>query len=154
MADPDRSNPIEILPYLYIGNLRASRNIEKLTQAGITHILTVADSEPEFPKRFQYRVVAIDDSGEDDLSRHFYRCFDFIDAAEKAKGVVLVHCLVGISTSPAIAVGYLMHKENMSFDEALAFVKAKDSMIALNSGFISQLQTLADKIDGSASEDD
>ena len=49
--DDKRGEPIKITDGLYIGNLRAARNIDALTKKKITHILTVADGiEPEWPK--------------------------------------------------------------------------------------------------------
>jgi len=141
-----RSVPIEIIPKLYIGNLRASKNRESLEKFGITHILTVAsDLEPEFPKRYHYKIVKLDDSNEDDLSKHFDTCFRFIDKAIK-RGAILVHCHAGFSRSPSIAIGYLMSREHMSFEDAFAHVKSKDSMVEPNDGFIQQLKDLGQNL--------
>src|SRR4051812_3677810 len=58
----------QVLPGLFVGNLRASKNREFLDQHGITHVLTVASEiEPEFPKRYSYKIINVDDSTEDDL---------------------------------------------------------------------------------------
>lgn len=99
--DPDRSVPLEVLPGLYIGNLRASRNRAFLDERGITHILTVApDLPPEFPKRYTYKIVNVDDDTDDDLARHFDRCCHFIDKARRAGGGgVLVHWCASSSVS-------------------------------------------------------
>jgi len=137
---PDRSLPREILKGLYIGNLRASKNRDFLDQHGITHVLTVAnDIEPEFPKRYKYKIINVDDSTEDDLSQYFKKCCSFIDKARKS-GAVLVHCHAGISRSPSIAIAYLMYNEHMSYEEAMTFIKRRDDLFEPNSAFASQLQ--------------
>jgi len=136
----DRSVPLEVMKGLFIGNLRASKNRDFLDQHGITHVLTVAnDIEPEFPKRYIYKTINVDDSTEDDLSRYFEKCIKFIEKGRKA-GAVLVHCHAGISRSPSIAIAYLMYKDKLSYDEALARIKARDELIEPNTGFATQLR--------------
>lgn len=142
----DRSRPVEIIPKLYIGNLRASKNLASLEELGVTHILTVAsDIEPEFPKRFRYKVVSVDDSNEDDLAKHFERAFRFIDKGRRHGGV-LVHCHAGFSRSPSITIGYLMSRQQLSFEEAYNYIKSKDSLIEPNEGFVEQLKQLEKRL--------
>lgn len=121
----------------------SSRNFDFISDHKITHILTVAnDIDPEYPSNCKYKIVNIDDWHEEDLSQHFHDCFAFIDDGVKAGGSVLVHCLAGISRSPAIVIGYLMYKDGLSLDQAYNVVKDKRPLIGPNSGFLDQLTQL------------
>lgn len=40
-----------------------------------------------------------------------------------------------------MAIAYLIYKENMTFDAALAFLQAKDPLIAPNAAFVAQLRS-------------
>jgi len=137
----DRSQPLEVMPALFIGNLRASQNREFLDAHGVTHVLIVAnDIAPEFPKRYKYKIINVDDSTEDDLAQHFEKCCRFIDKARKS-GAVLVHCHAGISRSPSIAIAYIMYKQQNSFEAALALLKSKDALYQPNEAFVTQLRS-------------
>ena len=54
-------------------------------------------------------------------------------------GKVLVHCLAGISRSPAICMAYLMYTMNFSMDQAHDFIKRKRRIISPNLNFMQQL---------------
>lgn len=57
------------------------------------------------------------------------------------KGVVLVHCNAGVSRSSSIAIGYLMQREGLSFEDAYSQVKVARPSIHPNRGFYQQLQS-------------
>lgn len=57
-----------------------------------------------------------------------------------ATGGVLVHCQAGVSRSASVVIGYLMWKEQISYQEAYAAVKRCRPIIWPNDGFICQLQ--------------
>lgn len=135
--------PSQITSQLFVGNYSSSRNFEFINENKITHILTVAnDIDPEYPSNCKYKIVNVDDWHEEDLSQHFHDCFSFIDDGMQAGGSVLVHCLAGISRSPAIVIGYLMYKDGLTLDEAYNIVKEKRPLIGPNSGFLDQLTQL------------
>jgi protein-tyrosine phosphatase len=46
----------------------------------------------------------------------------------------------GISRSAAVVIAYLIREHGMSYDQALAFVKAKRACIKPNSGFVACLK--------------
>lgn len=57
------------------------------------------------------------------------------------KGVVLVHCKAGISRSPSVVVGYLLHKDpTQTVAEALAKVQLARPIASPNEGFVAQLE--------------
>lgn len=55
-------------------------------------------------------------------------------------GVVLVHCAQGISRSASILIGYLMSREGLSYETALAQLQATRPSVQPNQGFALQLQ--------------
>jgi len=135
-----RSVPREVVRGLFIGNLRASKNRDFLDSHGVTHVLTVAnDIAPEFPKRFKYKIIDVDDSTEDDIGQHFDKCVRFIDKARK-NGAVLVHCHAGISRSPTVVTAYLMWKEHITFTAALEQLRSRDELFQPNDAFKAQLR--------------
>ena len=58
----------------------------------------------------------------------------------KNGGNVLVHCVAGISRSASVVLAYLMWKENMSFEEALEYLKGLRPIVEPNDGFVKQLK--------------
>jgi len=145
MADSSEQ-PVQILSNLYIGNLRAAKNKDHLKKIGVTHILVASAVEPEFPKQFNYKCINVDDSDDADLAQHLNGCFEYIDTALSSGGIVLIHCLVGISRSPSIAIAYLMFKDHLSYDEAAEMVKKKQPLMEPNIGFVRQLKEFEKKI--------
>ena len=54
--------------------------------------------------------------------------------------LIYIHCVMGISRSPSIVIGYLMYKKKMKYEEAYDFVKNKRNVISQNPGFQEQLK--------------
>lgn len=61
-------------------------------------------------------------------------------ANRDSAGAVLVHCAQGMSRSGTIAIGYVMWRERLSYDTALAHVQQARPVIDPNEGFALQLQ--------------
>eukprot|EP00878_Enallax_costatus_P016213 GHUV01017006.1.p1 GENE.GHUV01017006.1~~GHUV01017006.1.p1 ORF type:complete len:143 (+),score=28.82 GHUV01017006.1:64-429(+) len=55
-------------------------------------------------------------------------------------GAVLIHCAQGMSRSGTIAIGYLMWRERLSYDTALAHVQQARAIVDPNEGFTLQLR--------------
>ena len=51
-----------------------------------------------------------------------------------------MHCFQGKSRSASVVIGYLMQQQQMSYLDAVDFVKAKRSVVAPNIGFALQLK--------------
>jgi len=138
--------PTAVKPKLYFGSYTASRNFDFIENQKISHILTVAnDIDPEYPSNCKYKIVDVDDWHEEDLSKYFIDCFEFIDQGMQGGGV-LVHDLAGISRSPTVVIGYLMWKEGLSLAEAYSLVKEKRPTIFPNQGFFAQLSQLEQQL--------
>ncbi len=111
----------EIVPEsVYMSNCWAAENLELLQKTQITHIVTVSGGmKPRYPQFFEYLVIPIDDTAEENVKKHFKQAIEFIDAALYPSDVgkdglqkrVLVHCAAGISRSGSIVCAYLMWKQ-------------------------------------------
>lgn len=53
---------------------------------------------------------------------------------------LLIHCARGKSRSASICIGYLMWKQNISFEDAKYLVRQKRPIISINAGFEKQLK--------------
>ncbi|KAK1562814.1 hypothetical protein Q3G72_017500 [Acer saccharum] len=145
----DDKVPCEIEQGLFLGSMGAAGNKDGLKSRNVTHVLTVSNSlSPAHPNDFVYKVVAVADREDTNLSQYFDECIDFIDEAKRQGGGVLVHCFVGRSRSVTIILAYLMKKRGMSFSEALEHVKSRRPQASPNSGFISQLKELEKSLQG------
>jgi protein tyrosine phosphatase len=105
----------KIADRLYLGNLQAAHDINSLKQAGITHILQVANGiKPMFPKQFTYKVISVADVSSQSLIRHFPAAISFIKEGMRSGGV-LVHCFAGVSRSASCVIAFLMQERKMTF---------------------------------------
>ncbi|EFJ24555.1 hypothetical protein SELMODRAFT_6245, partial [Selaginella moellendorffii] len=113
----------------------------RIAQHGITHILSMVEVGGFDSTKFGIvrKEVAIDDVESENLLIHLEDCLEFIDnAIVVCKGVVLVHCRMGLSRSVSVIVAHLMRSEGLSFAKGLAEVE-KVSPTAINHGFRKQL---------------
>ncbi|KAG0313873.1 hypothetical protein BGZ99_008521 [Dissophora globulifera] len=137
----------EILPSIYLGPYSATRNLEELKRAGITHIISLWDlSESKIlrvhhPDHFQYLQLEISDAATQNLITLFPAVKQFIDQAIlKDNGKVLVNCMSGISRSPAFVVAYLMEATGMDYEVVYRYVQNKRFCMNPNPGFRHQLE--------------
>jgi hypothetical protein len=99
---------IQILEGLYLGNREAARDLRRLREAGITHVVNCADELPNYhDDHLVYLALRLRDP-DPNLGRHLARACAFIDQARK-DGRVLVHCYAAVSRSPTVVLGYLCH---------------------------------------------
>ena len=90
-----------------------------------------------FPNEYTYKILYIDDAIDEDIISWFQEAFKFIDSSINN---IYIHCVMGISRSPSIVIGYLMYKKKMKYEEAYDFVKNKRNVISPNPGFQEQLK--------------
>jgi len=144
MDDMDRDFPVEILPFLYLGNAANSEDSQALQRHNIQYILNVT---PDLPNVFEemghvkYMQIPITDHWSQNLAHYFPKAIDFIDEARENQVGVLVHCLAGISRSVTITLAYLMYKCSLNLNDAFNLVRARKSNIAPNFNFLEQLHT-------------
>ena len=78
------------------------------------------------------------------LMDYFERAADWIERIVNDGGVVLVHCVKGISRSASLIIAYLIIKKRMTLQQSILMMKKKRS-IAPNEGFMQQLIELNDR---------
>ncbi|XP_070212588.1 dual specificity protein phosphatase 1-like [Littorina saxatilis] len=133
-------SPVELLPYLYIGDASHASMKEQLQDVSITAILNVSTCcRNHFPHDFRYKVIPVEDSNCADLSTWFSDAFQFIEQEKQRGGKVLVHCRGGISRSATVCLAYLMYSRALRLDDAFAYVRARRHIISPNAGFMMQL---------------
>ncbi|XP_055534949.1 protein phosphatase Slingshot homolog 3 [Wyeomyia smithii] len=130
----------KVMPGLYVGNYRDSKDYQQLDRFQITHIVSIHDSPRRFHSDKHYLCVMAADTPDQNLSQYFSVCNDFIHAARLKDGNVLIHCLAGMSRSVTVAVAYIMSVTPLSWKEALKVVRAGRAIANPNLGFQNQLQ--------------
>ncbi len=91
--------------------------------------------------------IHVEDSSKANIYQFFDIVYEFLVTCEEAKLNVLVNCRAGISRSPTILIAYLMRRFNMSFDDAMQYVKLCRPIVKPNYGFITQLQCYRKELD-------
>jgi len=136
----------EIVPGMLLGPFVVSKQLDKLKELGITHIVCIRDKKeswtvyPRFPDQFQYLTLDVEDTEDQNLIRLFPGTLDFINTAISHGGRVLVHCNGGISLSPSFAIMFVMQHFRLSWDDALQYVQNRRYCISPNGGFLTQLK--------------
>jgi hypothetical protein len=82
----------EIIPGVFLGNIRAAHNRDQLLQHGITHIVCcIRDSEPRFPNEFEYESLQLyNELDSDKVVEYFPKVNAFINRALAGNGAVLI----------------------------------------------------------------
>ncbi|XP_077300443.1 dual specificity protein phosphatase 22-B [Arctopsyche grandis] len=130
----------KVLPGLYVGNYRDSKDPAQLDRHRITHILAIHDAARRLHPDKHYLCVMASDSPDQNVAQYFSLCNDFIHAARLRDGCVLIHCLAGMSRSVTVAVAYIMSVTSLNWKEALKVVRAGRAVANPNLGFQRQLQ--------------
>ena len=126
---------------LYIGSIYSLTD-ENLTQFGITHIVSCVHwlQQPYHPPEIPVHYVSVWDTTTAPIGQHFPQAVAFIENSIKEGGTVLVHCHAGRSRSATIVIAYLMAKYGIEFEEVLAYLQKRRSVINPNDGFVEQLR--------------
>ena len=123
---------------IYLGGLEGATDLVFLSEEKITHVLSLLDWKIEVPKNLNitHKLINISDIESSNLFQYFKECIEFIESANK----IYIHCMCGISRSPAIVIAYLIWKTNCSYDDVYAFVQSRRTFINPNDGFVKQLK--------------
>ena len=155
------SLPDKVQRGLYIGCVHSANNFEYLRRKNIMRIIRVmSDGEhtkPAIPDDFNFLwIQAHDHDCQNLMDHHFNRCYAFIDEALTRGERILVHwyalahlfslpslcnspplfphSAAGVSRSATVVIAYLMRKEKIPLDEALARVRKKRPQVLPNHG--------------------
>ncbi|XP_043103118.1 dual specificity protein phosphatase 26-like [Puntigrus tetrazona] len=146
------NNADEVWPNLYIGNMDIAENCSEIRRHRFTHVLNCAHSSRRGGEIYDgmgitYMGIDAHDSPTYDMSVNFNKAAEFIHAALKQRGKILVHCHVGVSRSATVVLAYLMLKQNVTLVEAIQKVKEGRGVYP-NRGFLRQLIDLHIKLYG------
>jgi len=131
--------PDRICDGVYLGSRNAARNQSELMKMNVTHILCVADFTMAYPNVFKVKRIQIDDFDNVPIINYFEEGIQFIQDALQSGASILVHCAAGVSRSATMVIAYIMKKEKMLTEQALALVRSKRSIVYPNDGFLFQL---------------
>ena len=131
----------QVLPHLYLGNMRDASDASVLKSMGVRYVLNLTAKPPvyDLDSDIVYKQLQAADNGIQNLRQFFEESFQFIDLAKAEGSGILVHCHAGVSRSPTIAVAYLMKYYPITMAEAYKFVKMRRSIISPNLNFMGQL---------------
>lgn len=130
----------KVLPGLYVGNYRDSKDAVQLDRYHISHIVAIHDSARKLHPDKHYLCVLASDTPDQNLAQYFPLCNDFIHAARLRGGSVLIHCLAGMSRSVTVTIAYIMSVTSLNWKEALKVVRVGRAIANPNNGFQKQLQ--------------
>lgn len=129
-----------IIDGLFIGSESNAKNLDELSSERIQHIVNVTPNVPAYHSdHFHYYNIPAEDTQKQNLLDHFDHVYKFIHRAITNNEKVLVHCVAGISRSPAIVISFLMRYAKMTMNDAYEFVKRKRSIVSPNLNFMGQL---------------
>ncbi|KRX01145.1 hypothetical protein PPERSA_08246 [Pseudocohnilembus persalinus] len=137
----------KILDYLYVGDASTAKNLKKLQQLGITHVLNMAKEIPDqHQDKFQYLHINAIDSNDYDITQHFKETNDFIHEAAQNQGKIYIHCAYGISRAPITAMAYLIGKLKYGFYKAKHLVEKSRQETHPSIGFVQQIEKYSEII--------
>lgn len=137
----------KIFDQLYLGSKFEASDEDWLSSHHITHIVNCAIELPSyFPGKYSYLNLKLDDIPTQSLYHVLEKSFNFILEAIGRGGVVFVHCAAGVSRSASIVIYFIMKTKDLSFGEALKYVRSKRSIVNPNQGFVLQLISVSPEI--------
>ncbi len=134
---PPFNNADQIIPNVWLGNLKAAHDETFLKNAGIQVVFNATKETPFHPSiRRRYR-VPIDDNLQESEIRSLelwsYEIVFKLLKEYKEGRPILIHCHAGMQRSPAITAMFLMTLYRMSADQAKAYIRNKRPIVFLPS---------------------
>ena len=134
----------EVFKWLYLGTFDNACDLQELRRIKATHILNCAiecrnENLPRDIKELHLKIHDYEGYEGFEIFDLFERGSDFLNRCKMEGGVVLVHCMYGISRSVAFVIAYLIKYMRYTADSALKFLMEKRNKIKPNEGFMEQL---------------
>ncbi len=134
---------------LYISNLLTARQENVIVEKNIKGIVSIGDygednhqqssSVAELP-------IHLEDTPESDFRPLLPKTREFINKIFQEQGSVLVHCVVGVSRSPAIVIAYLIQEYGLTFQQAFDQVKNARPCVCLYDTHMEQLKSMKGQV--------
>ena len=154
-SNNNKSNLSKITENIYTSGYLVAKDIPFLLKNNFTHVINCsrgssmettndessdANNYDKSPSIKYLPIFLRDDPGAD-IINCFFQTIDFIESKEESNKPkkILIHCIEGISRAPALIAGYLMWKQNLRTENAIAIVKSQRNCVDINLGFIIQL---------------
>ena len=127
------SSAVEIIPHLWLGNIKASRNADFLKDTKINCIINCTknfdfDNEAMLPNTKKIR-IAVSDTGTESANEALLSLLDksvtYIQRQLVKGDIILVHCYAGKQRSPAVIAAYLIKYCEWPVDKVLSIMKAR-----------------------------
>ncbi len=130
---PPSDNANQILPGIWLGNLKAAQDETFLRNAGIQVVFNCTKDAPFHPSiRRRYR-VPVDDNLQPDEIRNLelwgYEIVYKMLQELKQGRTIYVHCHAGMQRSPAVVAMFLIAVHKMSTDQAKAYIKQRRPIV-------------------------
>ncbi|XP_064120205.1 dual specificity protein phosphatase 14-like [Macrobrachium nipponense] len=147
-----RTNQVSAIEsWLYLSGARAVKP-SRLKELGITCVVDCTIELPNLPlDGIELVKVLVSDTPSSSLNDHFDLVADKIEEVRRRKGRVLVHCIAGVSRSPALVLAYLVKHRGMSLRQAFLHVRSIRPNVRPNAGFFKQLIEFERRARGSTS---
>jgi len=138
-----------ITPDMWITDFETSTDASQLAQLGITRVLNITPESKPAHVCDAYKALHIIEhrySIQDLPSSDIISVLQNVLARLQDGDKILVHCHAGVSRSVSVVIGILIHRTNMSYDEAYQLVQSNRSVAKPNVGFEAQLRQWAAKL--------
>lgn len=135
---------IEVLPNMWLGDIRSALDLEFLTSHRITTIINCTVKYP-FPVLSSgsgsstelqcYRVAVRDRGIEEDFEmmyKYLLQVVPLIQSLLLDNQRVLIHCYAGCHRSVCLVLGYLMHYGEFTLQESINVLQSKWDRVGLN----------------------
>lgn len=132
---------------IHLGGIPSLFNEEKLTEKGITHILTaiLGVGNKYSKEKFATLNIPARDVEWEKIYKYFDTAVDFIKECEDQDGKVFVHCMCGVSRSATLVAAYLIREKGMTAEDAINHLHAYREKVNPNKGFREQLEKYYNK---------
>ena len=119
----------------------------KLHRRGITHIIDLTNRNYTIDNVTILHLM-MHDNEQQPLDTLIPKTNQFIEAALKQNGKILIHCEQGISRSPAILCAWMIYRDSNNgsfdgYDRIIKIIQAARSIVQPNAGFVRQLKDYA-----------
>ena len=139
----------ELFDFLYLGSEDEATDLKLLETLGITHVINCASGYVSTGKEFYGDSIQtyVEFDAEDDdcynIMQHFDETFKAIEDARAKGGKALIHCIMGVNRSGALAVAYAMVYKQWGPITATKYVKDARKRLLSNDAFIQQIVVFA-----------
>jgi hypothetical protein len=141
--------PTKVFDFLYLGGEDEAMNKPLLSELGITHVINCAAGYCSTGTKYYGSAIqryvefeAEDDDGYD-MMQHFKEAHDVIEDARQSGGKALIHCLMGVNRSGALAVAYAMLHQRWGPITAAVYIRTRRKWLLSNETFQAQIINFA-----------